>query len=116
MDISNMKNMVILKNLPSNIVDEAIVILKSNQKIKKPEFIESKLNNSKINNKSKDNTNDYIVNEAEMLISNYITNLEKPKEINISTKELKQKYIKMKTLSILLGVVAIIQIILNFIK
>ena len=31
MDISNMKNMVVLKNLPSNIVDEAIVILKNNQ-------------------------------------------------------------------------------------
>ena len=116
MDISNMKNMVILKNLPSNIVDEAIVILKSNQKINKPQFIETKLNNSKINNKSKDNTNDYIVSEAEMLISNYITNLEKPKEINTSTKELKQKYAKMKTLSILLGIVTIIQIILNFIK
>ena len=115
MDISSMKNMVILRNLPSNIVDEAIVILKNNQKIKKPEFVESKLNNSKINNNKVSNSNDYIVNEAEMLISNYISNLEKPKEISISTKNLKQKYIKMKRLSIVLGIVTIIQIILNFI-
>ena len=29
METSNMKNMVVLKNLPSNLVEEAIVILKS---------------------------------------------------------------------------------------
>ena len=34
---SELKNMVILKNLPSNIVEEAIVILKANKKIKKLE-------------------------------------------------------------------------------
>ena len=37
MNISDMKNIVILKDLPSNIVDEAIVFLKQNQKVKKPE-------------------------------------------------------------------------------
>ena len=34
MDISNMKNVVVLKNLNSNLVEEAIVVLKKNQKIK----------------------------------------------------------------------------------
>ena len=33
--------MVILKNLPSNIVEEAIVVLKENQKIKKKEYIDN---------------------------------------------------------------------------
>ena len=47
MDISNMRNMVVLKNLPSNIVDEAIVILKTNKKIKRPEMAENIVNNSK---------------------------------------------------------------------
>ena len=32
METSKMKNMVVLKNLPSNIVEEAIIILKSNTK------------------------------------------------------------------------------------
>lgn len=32
---SNMKNMVILKNLPSNMVEEAIIIFKKTQKLKK---------------------------------------------------------------------------------
>ena len=39
MEKSNMKNMLVLKNLPSNIVDEAIIILKENKKIKKFEKI-----------------------------------------------------------------------------
>ena len=39
MNQSNLKNMVVLKNLPSNIVEEAIVILKTNKKVKKLEKI-----------------------------------------------------------------------------
>ena len=35
MEASNLKNMVVLKNLPSNIVDEAIIVLKTNKKAKK---------------------------------------------------------------------------------
>ena len=34
MNINNMKNIVVLNNLPSNIVEEALVILKDNSKIK----------------------------------------------------------------------------------
>ena len=30
MESSNLKNMVVLKNLPSNLIDEAIIILKGN--------------------------------------------------------------------------------------
>ena len=37
-----MKNIVVLKDLPSNIIDEAIVILKDNSKIKTLEAIEKK--------------------------------------------------------------------------
>ena len=40
METSNMKNMVVLKNLPSNLVEEAIVILKSSKKVKKLEKID----------------------------------------------------------------------------
>ena len=116
MDISNMKNMVVLKNLPSNIVDEAIVILKSNKKIKKLEYAESKLNNSKNNNENKNNNNDYIVNEAEMIISNYISNLEKPKEFNSNVKDLSKKYSKLKKITLFLGIVTIFQVILMLLK
>ena len=40
MDTEKMKNMVVLRNLPSNIVDEAIVILKPNIKLKSLDKIE----------------------------------------------------------------------------
>ena len=41
MNISHMKNIVVLKDLPSNIVDEAIVILKSGNKVKDKKVIEN---------------------------------------------------------------------------
>ena len=40
MEASKLKNMVVLKNLPSNIVDEAIIVLKANKKVKKLQKIE----------------------------------------------------------------------------
>jgi len=81
MSQGNLKNMVVLKNLPSNIVEEAIVILKSNKKIKQVEKIEK--NKSKENLEVKKREKDYIIKEAEMLVSNYITTLEQKKKIEI---------------------------------
>ena len=49
MDIENMKNMVVLKNLPSNIVEEAIVIFKPNVKLNNSEVNE---NNKKVKNEN----------------------------------------------------------------
>ena len=37
---SNLKNIVVLKNLPSNFIEEAFVILKSNKDARKLEKIE----------------------------------------------------------------------------
>ena len=77
MEASKLKNMVILKNLPSNLIEEAIVILKSNTKVKDLQKIE---NNKKIE-KSKKNKreDDYVLKEAEMIITRYITRIEKEK-------------------------------------
>lgn len=51
MEKSNMKNMLVLKNLPSNIVDEAIIILKENKKIKKFEKIYDMNNQNEVDHK-----------------------------------------------------------------
>ena len=70
MNISQMKNMIVLKDLPSNIVDEAIVILKNNAKVKNRQAIE----NGNLD-KFKENSNidyDYLIKEAEFVIENYI--------------------------------------------
>ena len=91
MNESNLKNMVVLKNLPSNIVEEAIIILKNTRKIKKLEKIEK--------SKIKDNTIDkevdknYIIKEAEMVISNYILQLEeKKKKYLFNTEKIEKRY------------------------
>ena len=48
MNQSDLKNMIVLKNLPSNIVEEAIIVLKANKKVKNLEKIEK---NKTIDNK-----------------------------------------------------------------
>ena len=69
-----MKNMVVLKNLPSNIVEEAFVVLKANKKIKNLERVDgSKKNLSKDSSKKE---SDYMLKEAEMIVSNYISKIE----------------------------------------
>lgn len=40
MEQNNLKNIIVLKDLPSNIVEEAIVILKTNKKAKRVQKIE----------------------------------------------------------------------------
>ena len=78
MNVSNMKNMVILKNLPSNIIDEAIVVLKSNKKVKNLEKIENCKSSG--SNSDKKNDNQYVLKEAEMLVSDYIAKIDENKK------------------------------------
>ena len=96
----NLKNIVVLKNLPSNIIDEAIVILKSKKNARKLELIEK---NSVINYKKRLNNNDYIIKEAESVISNYIAKLEKNGSIE-KTDNMEKKYKKVKAYSIFLSI------------
>lgn len=111
MDTSKMKNIVILKNLPSNIVDEAIVFLKTNQKILKTEVVDNKNCNRNFENK---NTKEYIINEAEMVISDYVSNLEKNKKNN-QNKDLEIKYKKLQRITILFGILMFVSLVINVI-
>jgi len=107
MDKANMKNMVVLKDLPSNIVEEAIIILKPNVKLKSLNLSESK--NS--GNKLKQNSEKYIINEAEMVISDYLSNIEKKKKFEFMTNnKLEKKYKKAKIISIFLGIVLFVSL------
>lgn len=93
-----MKNMVILKNIPSNIVDEAIVILKPNAKVKSIDVSETnkvKRNNS--GNTNKEN-NQYIINEAELVIANFVSKMENNRKIEVQNMILK-KYKLLKYIS-----------------
>ena len=113
MESSDMKNMVVLKNLPSNMVEEAIIIFKENQKVREREFIEkgNKVSSTEIQTKSKD----YILKEAEMLVTNYINKIENKKKIEKSDKGIMIKYKKLKYYSITSTILFAISLIINFI-
>ena len=112
---SNLKNMVILKNLPSNLVEEAIVILKSSKKVKKYERIENK-NNCNQNAEIK-KEKDYILKEAEMLIQEYISKLEKETEQKtIKTIKDSKKYKRLKRYAYISSFIMIIQALTLIIK
>ena len=132
MEISNMKNMIVLKNLPSNTIEEAIVILKENKKIKNYKYMKEKCKEENIKNKdkyvqnvnntsgkldknvNKKNEKDYILKDAEMIISSYITKLETmtPTWKN-NMKKLENKYKKSIKLNFILGFISIISFILS---
>ena len=89
--MSDMKNMIVLKDLPSNLIEEAFVVLKENKKIHKYQTAKSK----EKTNEKKDikNGKEYIIKEAEMLLKSYTEDLEKksPKWQN-NMKKLERKY------------------------
>ena len=115
MEKSNLKNMIVLKNLPSNIVEEAIVILKTNKKIKQVEKIEKdkKIDKEKLSNNEKD----YIVKEAEMLVSNYISKLEERKKLkNINNKKNNKKYLRIRNYAFIASLIIFVESIILLIK
>jgi hypothetical protein len=105
-----MKNMIVLRNLPSNIVDEAWVILKPEIKNKEKEVIK-KLKANDIKNKPEDG---YVVKEAETVIHDYLKNInnyEDKKRYNAIIK----KYNKLKKTSFIVFCILAITCVLNFI-
>lgn len=97
----DMKNIIVLKDLPSNIIDEAIVILKDN-KIKKKDKSETEYVDTSI------------ICEAQNVISEYIERLERPKMEKKNEKKLLLKYKKLQIFSILLTGMMIISFLINF--
>lgn len=105
MEKSQMKNMVVLRNLPSNLVEEAIVVFKTMKDAKEFQYID-KTENTK-NDAKKKNTKDYMVKEAESVISNYIKNNEK-KKIGANNSNIKKKYKRLKLYSIVVSIAFVI--------
>lgn len=106
----DMKDMIVIKNLPSNIVEEAWVVIKPEVKNKEKELIK-RMRNSKINTKKE---NGYVLKEAESVIYDYLENInnyENKKKYNNIIK----KYNKLKKLSFLLLAIYLIMLILIFI-
>lgn len=122
MEASKLKNMVVLKNLPSNLVDEAIIILKANKRVKKLEKLE-KLENSKDKNntmesqKERKRDDSYILKEAEMLVSDYIVKLENNKNKKMfEQKNQSKKYKKLKKYAYISTIIIFIETLAILIK
>ena len=110
--MENMRNIVMLKDLPSNLVEEAIVVLKQNQKIKKPEYIENKGKTDIESEKHK--FDNYITKEAEMLIAEYISRMERNNKKE-KLEAIKSKYEVSRNSRNLTITILFISLILNLI-
>lgn len=111
METSDMKNIVVLRNLPSNIIDEAIVILKSNKKVKQLEYVEKPTSSSYDESVNK---KDYVVKEAEAVISNYISTLENNKNKVNTNITIQKKYKKIRLYSIVVSILLLFAFIRIF--
>lgn len=96
-----MKNTVVLKNIKSNLVEEAIIIFKENVKIKEKQLIKGNQEES-FSDKEK-----IPLIEAENVISDYIEEYEKEKTRNI----LRSKMNILKAINISLVVLLVVAII-----
>ena len=127
MDTQKMKNVIILKNLPSNLIDEAIMVVKDKNKVKDinySDFIKYKEENGIIQGSIKPEelkkiesikkeSRKYVIKEAEVVVTNYIKRIED----NLSDKkidQLKKSYKKSKVLNIFLTLTTIIALGLSF--
>lgn len=85
----NFKNTIVLKNIPSNIIEEAIIVLKESEEAWKFEKIDKNKTHEGVKKPIK---KDYIVKEAELIVSDYIKKVEKnSKERNEKDRNLKYK-------------------------
>lgn len=118
MEQNLMKNMIILKDLPSNMIEEAYVVFKDNVKIHKVLKKDNKIKNE--NNRKeidKNKSKDHIVKEAEMIIQDYIYKIEKKEyDIGKNNKKLRDKYERLKALSIFLGMFSILSMFVIIFK
>lgn len=98
---SKLKNIIVLKGMASNVVQEAIVILKPNIELEKGGTLEK---NKEISNRKK-----CVISEAEYIISNYIQEIEntnyKRKKRNL---EKKYKISKALNLALIISLIIIV--------
>lgn len=113
METNSLKNIIVLKSLPSNIIDEAIIILKSNKYAKKFQTIEK--NNKKEIEKNDFSKKEYIVKEAEAILASYVTKVENSRSLEKTNKNLKKKYEFLKKYSIAITILFCISIVILFV-
>lgn len=104
MEKEKIKNIVVLRNLPSNYIEEAFIVCKTKTFAKKIEMLEK--NNLSIKNNEKLQKKD-LIEEAEDVILNYIDKIEKEKKFKDYNK-IKIKNDRLTTISIFISIYAIL--------
>ena len=123
--MNNMKNIVILKNLPSNIIEEAIVVVKNKKQIFDDVDINSKNKNEvqgymsnddfKKMEKIKQESREYVVKEAESVIANYLEKVS-DRERRKKRKNIEARYYKIKYMNIALILLTMMSTIICIVK
>lgn len=107
----NNKNMVILKNLPSNIVQEAYVVLKTKSQARKLQKIEKDRAKEGIEKQE-----EYIVKEAEMIVEEYVNKIQNQDKKVIVNLKSKKSYKRLKNYAFISSTIIILQVLLLIIK
>ena len=113
MNASRMKNIIVLKDLPSNLIDEAIVILKNGSKIK---HHVSGITEENYQEKTLDGNYETAIKEAEFIVADYMRKLEIPKRNMKTIKNINIQYKKLKIFSLILGATAILSVVIGMLK
>lgn len=102
---NKLKNIIVLKGMASNVVQEAIVILKPNIQFEKCNSLYKNKENNLFNTKKKS-----VVSEAEYVINNYIKEIETTNSRR-KVKKLEKRYKVSKILNVILFVSFVISVI-----
>lgn len=99
------QNTIILRNLPSNLIEEATIVFKNKKtvrEIEKAEKERKKQESTIIPVKNKEGKRQsYAIKEAEMVIIDYVSGIEeKRKNINLRNNKVNKKYKRLKIYSI----------------
>ena len=139
MNKENVKNVIILKNLPSNLIDEAIMVVKDKKKVKNIDTSNlikdggenfSTLNDKQVKNRAiqgymreedlkniekiKKEDRKYVIKEAEMVIGNFLSKIEKEKQQkSYSTRQVELKYKRLKLITVILSLIIVVNFILT---
>lgn len=122
MNSENIKSVIILKGLPSNFIDEAIIVVKNKKEAKNLNYqdllsnrnkvIQGYMNEEDLKKIKKINKEgrSYIVKEAEFVVNGYINKLDKSLEEK-KVKNIERKYKRTKILNFILGTTIVVSLI-----
>ncbi len=102
MEQTNLKNTIVLRDLPSNLIEEAVIVFKNKKTVREIEKIEkNNIGNKDNKNKKIRKNNSYAIKEAELVINDYMTKMEeKRKNKNFTEKNINKKMKKLKIYTI----------------